>query len=114
MTKVERTDPSVCCVCSRQAIGHGIAKGNEVLWCCDDYSCLSIARETANMKQEEFTRIEAIASTFGGDHGGEYLDTIGKTDLASLTTDEWQEFCRRIVAGYRVAMTTELKNAAPF
>jgi len=50
----------------------------------------------------------------GGEIGGQYLDTIGKTDLATLTQEEWFEFCRRIVGGYRSALVNDLKNKAPF
>lgn len=32
-----------------------------------------------------------------GEHGGQYLDTIGKTDLAKLTADEYRTFCLVIV-----------------
>lgn len=35
----------------------------------------------------------------GGDLGGAYLEDIGKTDLATLTQEEWLIFCARIVAG---------------
>lgn len=42
--------------------------------------------------------IAAIAG--GGQLGGEYLESIGKTDLAALTADEWRLFCTAVVGGY--------------
>lgn len=116
MQTIDRSDPSICCVCSRRAVGHGITKGPDerILWCCDDLTCLSIARDTYHMKQEEFTRIESLAAGEGGVVAGQYLESLGKTDLADLTEFEWHEFCRKLVGGYRVAMATTLKNEAPF
>lgn len=32
--------------------------------------------------------------------GGEYLDSVGKTDLATLTVDEWATFIDCVVTGY--------------
>jgi hypothetical protein len=66
------------------------------------------------MKQDEFTRAESRAAQKGGEEGGEFLDGIGKSDLATLTIDEWSEFNRRVVAGYRKALIQEIKNEAPF
>lgn len=35
----------------------------------------------------------------GGNLGGAYLDAIGKTDLATLTAEEWETFCAKVIAG---------------
>jgi hypothetical protein len=43
---------------------------------------------------------ERAAMTQGGAMGGEYLDSLGKTDLAQLSTEEWQTFVEAIVTGY--------------
>lgn len=32
--------------------------------------------------------------------GGEYLDSLGRTDLATLTVDEWATFIDCVVTGY--------------
>ncbi|UOK71693.1 DUF6511 domain-containing protein [Ancylobacter polymorphus] len=66
------------------------------------------------MPQQKLTRIERLAIREGGDKGGEYLDSIQKTDLASLTEDEWWEFLERIEAGRREALVTTLKHESPF
>jgi hypothetical protein len=70
------------------------------------------------MKQDQFSRLESIAAGKGGNEGGAYLDDIGvemfKRDGSAMTIDEYFEFCRRIVAGYRKALIEDLKNEAPF
>lgn len=38
---------------------------------------------------------KAIAA--GGAKAGEYLERIGKTDLAKLTAEEWAQFCKTLV-----------------
>ena len=46
------------------------------------------------------TQNEKAAFVHGGELGGEYLDSIGKTDLASLGREEWLTFVEAIVTGY--------------
>ena len=43
---------------------------------------------------------EQAAITYGGKMAGEYLDSLGKTDLAILTVEEWQTLLTCIVGGY--------------
>jgi hypothetical protein len=43
---------------------------------------------------------EAEAMTVGGQMGGEYLESIGKSDLATLTETEWDRFIDAVVTGY--------------
>lgn len=43
---------------------------------------------------------EAEAMTVGGQTGGEYLESIGKSDLATLTETEWDRFLDAVVTGY--------------
>lgn len=114
---IDRFDDAVCGCCGRTAVGFGYAPKRfnaQVLWICDDLECLTIARDSYAMKQNEFTRIESLAAGAGGEEGGAFLDSIGKTDLATMSDAEWFEFCRRIVAGYRKALKTTLKDEAPF
>jgi len=113
---IDRFNDMLCGVCRRRAVGIGYAPDAEkpVLWLCDDPECIATAQKSYAMKQENFTRLESLAAGKGGAAGGAYLDQIGKTDLASLTAEEWHEFCRRVVAGYRVALATDLKDEIPF
>lgn len=113
---IERFDDAVCGCCGRSAEGYGYAPGHgkPVLWTCDDPDCLQTAKDSYAMKQDDFTRLESLAAQEGGTEGGEYLDQIGKSDLATLSIEEWAEFCRRVVAGYRKALKVKLKDEAPF
>lgn len=43
---------------------------------------------------------ETAAMIAGGCAGGEYLESIGKTDLVALTEAEWDTFVEAIVTGY--------------
>ena len=40
------------------------------------------------------------AMTVGGLQGGEYLEGLGQSDLASLTETEWDRFIDAVVTGY--------------
>ena len=43
---------------------------------------------------------ERAAMGHGGAMGGEYLDSLGKTDLAQLSVEEWHTLIEVIVTGY--------------
>ena len=43
---------------------------------------------------------ERAAILHGGDMAGEYLDSLGKTDLALFSSEEWQILLEVIVTGY--------------
>lgn len=43
---------------------------------------------------------ERAAIRHGGEMGGEYLESIGKTDLAGLSEAEWLAFVEAVVTGY--------------
>lgn len=114
--QIDRHEPSACAVCARSAVGYGYAPTatDKPLWVCDDPECLTIARDSYTMKQDDFTRIESLAAGKGGEKAGAFLEEIGKFSLADLTPDEWFEFCRRLVGGYRTALKTDLRDEAPF
>lgn len=115
---ITRFNDALCGCCGRTATGFGYAPktGQNILWVCDDPQCLQLAKDSYTMKQDQFTRLESLAAGKGGEEGGQFLDQIGKGDapLSSLTVDEWFEFCRRLVAGYRKSLVELLKNEAPF
>ena len=43
---------------------------------------------------------ETAAMVEGGKAGGEYLESLGRTELALLTEHEWDTFVEAIVTGY--------------
>ena len=51
------------------------------------------------MQDSTIFTLDADAIKFGGKKGGLYLDMLGKTDLATLTGPEWQDFLTYVVEG---------------
>lgn len=43
---------------------------------------------------------ETEAMTVGGQEGGAFLENIGKSDLATLSATEWDQFIDVVVTGY--------------
>ena len=66
-------------------------------WLCDDGRCLFIAPEVYKMPSREMRIHAQEALEIGGQEAGKYLETIGKTDLADLTREEWLEFLDRFL-----------------
>jgi len=66
------------------------------------------------MRQDEFSTIERRAAEEGAIEAGQFLEAIGKTDFAQFTQEEYFEFCRRVVAGYRKACQAGTNEGAPF
>lgn len=67
------------------------------------------------MPQKDLDAYEMNAAADAGDGAGEYLDSIGKTDLAVLSQIEWAEFLKRIIVGFEKAMRGRmLTGTAPF
>ena len=46
------------------------------------------------------TSYEMRAMIVGGQEGGDYLERIGKSDLATLTETEWDRFLDAVITGY--------------
>lgn len=109
---IDQFNPAICGVCARAALGHGYAPRNasKIVWVCDDLKCIQVAKAVYSMKQDQFSRIESMAAARGGDSGIEFLETVGKTDFTTLTIDEWSEFRRRIISGYRTALSDDMSG----
>lgn len=54
--------------------------------------------------------LERIALLGGGRDGGEFLDSLGHSDLAALDDGQWLQFLRCVVGGFQRAMQ-EMKQA---
>ena len=87
-----------------------------VMWICARPSCIDIAAEVYRMKPEQLTKIENDAAISGGGRAlGEFLDHIGKTDLATMTEVEFAMACQEMVKGYSARLHELLKDeAVPF
>ncbi|HEY8358665.1 MAG TPA: DUF6511 domain-containing protein [Ramlibacter sp.] len=115
----DRHSDRVCGVCARPAIGIGVAPSNarrlqDLIWLCNDPECIEIGNKTMGLKQLEFSRLDSLATMEAGSDVERYCDEIGKTDLREFTQQEWDNLCRRFVAGYRDALQTKLRDEAPF
>lgn len=63
----------------------------------------------------DWTKHEEAALEEASANGGEYLESIKKTDLATLTPEEWGLFVESIVIGFCDGMRkAEATGEAPF
>lgn len=98
----ERARGGVCAVCRRAARGFGFdprlgrVNGGPAEAC--SMRCLDIVFKGRGMIDP--TPNERAAIGHGGAMGGEYLESIGRTDLARLTEAEWLTFVEAVVTGY--------------
>lgn len=96
-----------CHICQREAV-HGLAYHSKPLCAhCAPYP-------NAGELLVELTTSEEEAIEAGGAHAGAYLDAIGKTDLATLTHDEWSAFLCKVLGGYSDYMREAVKSHPPF
>lgn len=111
-----RASDRICSSCARPATGFGVVAKyqDEIHWCCGEPDCFVVAMETYKMNARDFGRIDSIATVKGGEEAGEYLEEIGKYSLEELAPEEWDMFCRRLVAGYRHALHVTLREESPF
>ena len=92
----------LCAICRREARGFGFdprlgrLHGRPTQAC--SMRCLDIVFKRRGMIDP--TPNERAAIAHGGAMGGEYLESIGKTDLAGLTDTEWLSFVEAVVTGY--------------
>lgn len=110
-------DPVICGVCRRRAWGLGWAgqQGRPVLWMCDDPDCQRVARSVYEMPKIDLDAFEEAARDDAGEMAGAYLDTIGKTDLASLTEEEWKGFLHQVLVGFEISLRRRFTaHIAPF
>jgi hypothetical protein len=65
-----------------------------------------ITRIAMELTPQEITAILAASPA-----GGEYLEKLGKTDLAVLTEDEWMGFLESVIRAFQDSMA---ESHAPF
>lgn len=100
--------PTPCAVCGKatnrraRLLPDGAGLARVCSDACADYHL------TRTKPMVDPTESETEAMAYAGAMGGEYLDHLGKTDLAKLSLEEWQEFLRAICGGY----TEKLLEAA--
>ena len=109
-------DGGACFCCRRRDDGLAhFVKGRpaRIVWSCRDH--IHLAKKAVTMPRDEFDRYEEQALADAGDAAGAYLDGIGKTDLATLTEEEWAEFWRLGLEAFGTALEARLRShEAPF
>ena len=86
---------------------------DHIVWTCNTH--ISLAKTVYNMNKNKLSNTELECLLVAGDSGGQYLDQIGKTDLAKLGPEEWQLFLTTILTAYGEAMSVAVgADKAPF
>jgi hypothetical protein len=80
---------------------------------CNDPRCAEVAKVWLDREPSGFTHWESDAVKAGGRAAGAYLVKIGKTGMATLTPDQWKEFCRVMVSEYRIELRRQAALQAP-
>lgn len=62
----------------------------------------------------DLTKFEDEAIERVGPHAGKYLDSIGKTDLASMTLDEWNAFIKHVCKSYIAEIRDVIDTDVPY
>lgn len=109
-------EPGACFVCRRRDAGLGIGHDPRIGWLCqvcadDGHGKLGYA-----LPSWRFDYFEEQALVSAGEVAGAYLDGLGRTDLASLHSEEWRHACRLIVDEFGRAMRRlvgRIEPAAP-
>lgn len=113
MTSIVNDLVGVCFICKRRHdnLGVSASERHPIKWACKP--CLSSVnmKKVYHMRLDEF---EQQALEDGGNAGGEYLDSINKTDLASLDEHEWREFWRRGFIAYADSMREIVSKEVPY
>jgi hypothetical protein len=95
-------------VCRRESQGVAISlPGNQFHQFCSE-KCARI------FMTRNITPKEKDAAVRGGQDAGQYLDSIGKTDLATLSADEWAEFCGTLFKGACDELARQADDEIPF
>ncbi|MEM1346642.1 MAG: DUF6511 domain-containing protein [Pseudomonadota bacterium] len=105
-----------CNVCSRQGQGFEyrdpVFRGDSPVHFCS-FACSEVFM-VSRARDVPLTHDEARALKAGGDQAGAYLDRLGKTDLATLTPEEWHEFCRLLYVGTCDDLALQAQESVPF
>ncbi len=110
-------EPVLCGVCRRRAYGYGVApaQSKPVMWLCDSPECWALGQGVYTMPTAELDEFEKAARDAAGERAGAYLDSIGKTDLAQLTGEEWRLFLHQVIVGFEDELRAIFrKSLAPF
>ncbi|TXN33919.1 DUF6511 domain-containing protein [Methylobacterium sp. WL19] len=105
-------NPGSCFVCRRSASGFGVHRGEQVGWMC--LTCRDTRSGVIAMSilTQTFDQYERDALIYAGNEAGEYLDSLGTTDLSALPPENYQRFLEIVVNSFGEGMRHSLKDAA--
>jgi hypothetical protein len=115
-------NPHVCAVCLRQGRGFIFIDPTKANWvvrtpihACSISHLDLVVHHKGTGEMLDPTAYETQALAIAGEKAGEYLESIGKTDLATLTGEEWTLFLTTIfdVSTSEIGRMVE-ENALPF
>lgn len=114
MTTTFLTDlVGVCFICRRRHSNLGVAPHERapIKWACKPCLEATNIRKVYHMRLDDY---EERALQDGGNAGGSFLDEIGKTDLASLSEEEWSRFLALVLKGYADSMREIVSRDVPY
>src|SRR4051794_31971843 len=81
-----------CFICKRRHdnIGFQLSRSHPIKWYCRADS--EFVKEATQMTRKQFDIYETDSLQEGANAAGQYLDSIGQTDLATLTQDQFTLF----------------------
>lgn len=85
----------ICAICHRAARGFGYSPKLAGKMGPDRHYC-----SMEHMRMIDKTHDEQAALVAGGNAGGQYLDSIGITDLVTLSVEQYQQYVECVVGGY--------------
>ncbi len=104
--------PQPCFICRRRDDGCALLRGREIRWYCAECG-MALAKKANAMMPRAFDLVEQRAMQEAGEQAGEYLDEIGKTDLAQLDQNEWNVFLIMIIRKFGEAIRREIATHSP-
>lgn len=105
----------LCAVCARPAAGIGYHPrlNDPMIYFCEDVQCFDARKVVYGLiTSGEIKQITDMATSLAGNAGGQYLDQIGKTDVAVMEPGEWQEFIGKICATYHAELQRIITDKA--
>ncbi len=111
------SDRHICWCCRRADCGLGMplthTRPMRVVWACEDH--IKMTRKAASLMPKEFDRCERKAAQLAGMAGGEYLMQISKTDLGSISPEEYDQYVTTIISAFGPALKEIIDSyEAPF
>lgn len=99
-----------CFICKRRHdnIGFQLSRSHPIKWFCRADS--SYIQEATKLSRKQFDIYETDSLQEGGNAAGQYLDSIGQTDLAELNPMQFKLFFTKFLGAYEDAMRSAMER----